>query len=43
MLALTVGIGLSYLAASALVRVFAQRPAKQNAALKAVGAGFGGD
>ena len=41
-LALAAGIGLSYLAASGLVRAFAQRPRKPNAALTAVEAGSGG-
>jgi len=41
-LALAAGIGLSYLAASSLVRAFAQRPRKSNAALTAVEAGSGG-
>ena len=41
-LAVLAGIGLSYLAASSVLRAFAQRPAKR-AALNTVEAGFGGD
>jgi hypothetical protein len=43
LLALTAGIGLSYLAASGLVRALALRPKKQNAALTAAEVGSSGD
>jgi hypothetical protein len=42
LLALTAGIGLSYLAAGGIVRLFAQRPQKQQAALTTAEAGSGG-